>query len=389
MPHVFEPEWDKALILPNKDKIGYLPKDPNIYLDQSTIYYGASGTGKSTLIRDTLYLLKPFIPNVAVFAPTNDMNETYTGIIPPLLIHSRLSRTKLEKIFENQEYKTRIYTSVNRLSNLRPIFEKIKDIQSISATYYRILRLVEQLTDSARKHINIVSQNDSLSFADKRQAIANTQKKCNKMILEWYKTAITECSSYLVDIFEDDYEKNLIRYININPRLLLVLDDCLSEIVAISGKKKNGKGDNAPSIIDTIFQRGRHAFITIIVAAQVDTGLHPAIRTNSYASIFTEHECANRFMGNKSNAIGKDKQKKAMIACVEIFSNSTDDDNFKKLVYYRAGNDTSFLTYTIADIHDTFRFGSDDLWRMCDHLMQQNANKEKDFIRGVTLKRQK
>ncbi len=95
-------------------------------------------------------------------------------------------------------------------------------------------------------------------------------------------------------------------------------------------------------------------------------------------------------MSNKTNAFGKDMQKKVAAACSEIFSGSTDDGNYKKLVYYRNGTDKSMFTYTIADLHDIFRFGSEDLWRMCQIIEEKNKDREKEFLRNVTFgKKQK
>lgn len=383
MAHAFNPEMDKALTLPDNSQIGHLPKDPNIYVDRSTIYYGASGTGKSTAIRQQLWLLKTLIPNAVAFAPTNDVNNTYTGVLPKKVIHSVLNRDKIEKIFREQEKKARLYTLVNSVDRLRPIFQKMKDISSLSPVYYRVLRSVEKMEAQARQFISNAGNNSELSFSEKKSLIGNAKKKCMEKSTEIYKNEIIQCRTKLLAVIDDPLMLTVIKYINMNPRLLLILDDCIDEIVAMSGKSKNKRGEMAPSIMDTIFTRGRWAYITIIIATQDDNKVTTTMRKNSYVSIFTDGECASHFMENKANSIMKDKRKRALLVCEEIFSDNT-ETNYKKMVYYRLGNKQSWFTYIIADLYDNFKFGSDDLWNLCSKVEERSKNQENQFLSNLS-----
>ena len=49
-------------------KLKFLEKTPDHYLNKSAILFGASDSGKSTILIEILYLLKDHVPNIFVFA---------------------------------------------------------------------------------------------------------------------------------------------------------------------------------------------------------------------------------------------------------------------------------------------------------------------------------
>ena len=73
---------DKSITLPDKTKLKWFEKDYKNYLNKTTIVYGRTNSGKSTIIEEIMYLCKDYIPTVFVIAPTNSSNNAYTNKIP-------------------------------------------------------------------------------------------------------------------------------------------------------------------------------------------------------------------------------------------------------------------------------------------------------------------
>jgi hypothetical protein len=67
---------------------------------------GRRRTGKSTLVKDILYHVRS-IPVGTVICPTEEVNEFYSTIIPPIFIHAEYSTAVLGKFVERQKFITR------------------------------------------------------------------------------------------------------------------------------------------------------------------------------------------------------------------------------------------------------------------------------------------
>ncbi len=378
--YCMKPEFgDKAIRLADGSLLGYKQKDPNMFLNASTIYYGASGTGKSVAITEQLYLLKDLIPRAVAFAPSESKNKTYTGIIPPNLIHPQLTRKAIKRIFDEQSEIAELYAEINAIENLRRVFQETKKYPETLSAYYLTVDKIRKAEENTKLYIEKLLRSENVAFADRKHLEADARKKLEDSIREIYKRTISDNQLILLKLIKEREFVTIIKYINLNPRLLLILDDCVEQIKAISGQIKSRTGENIPSVMDTIFTRGRHDHWTIIIAAQDDNLISTTMRKNSYFSIFTDGECATHFMNNKANSIMKQKQKKAMFACDAIF-NDHSDGNYKKLVYYRLGKDDTLFTYMIADRYGPFKMCSPDLWKLCKKIEEKNKQKRKKFL---------
>ena len=61
-----------------------ISKDKIIH--KSIVLYGSSNSGKTTIIKDIVYILKDDVPLIIVFCPTEPSHNTYKQIIPTELI---------------------------------------------------------------------------------------------------------------------------------------------------------------------------------------------------------------------------------------------------------------------------------------------------------------
>jgi hypothetical protein len=312
-----------------------------------------------------------------MFSPTNDVNGDYVGIIPRAATIPNVTSGALEKIFKGQEKRAKIYTLVSDPEVIRPIFEQLRNIPECSAEYFRISRTIETIGREAQARISIVESDNSLQYGDRKEKIQKIRSMAVERARDLYKGVLSKYQETLLKIPEITRNKaweKIILYININPRLLLVFDDCITELNAIMKKSAQGQ----ESILDKIFARGRWAYMTIIIGAQDDSLVKTLIRKNTYVSIFTDAESANHFMENKANSVAKNKRIRAKHACDAVFESS--QSKHKKLVYYRGGTPEIWSTYTIAEDYGKFRVGSPDYWVICEMISKKSGECRNDVL---------
>lgn len=375
----FEPDMSQAIKLSNGTMLGRLPYSADVFLNRSTIYYGVTGTGKSSAIKEELFLIKDLIGQVVCFCGTNEVNNLYTGIVPDMCIHSKPTRKKLEELWDAQETKMRIYNEINDIDNLRPVFQKIETLNPPhNNQYYLALRKIESIETSAIEYIRKIN-NSHMTTADKETYIETMQEKRTEAVKNIYKTAISNVSKFLALILTDAAEKTIVKYININPNLLLVFDDVMEDLNIISGRGKSKNEDQNASVVDALFSKGRHYRITIIIATQDDNKMTPVMRKNAHNSIFCEGECCSHFLNNKANSILKEKSKLGLAINNALFS--TGEKHYKKIVYQRLGNNPQqWFCYLEAKKYPAFKVGRAAVWAIDDKLKLSKACKKREFL---------
>jgi len=80
--------------------------DPMILADPKVKYAMAviapRNCGKSTLMMDCISRIKDCVNEAVVFSETDEVNPTFSKIVPKIYVHKRLSPEMLDKIFERQ-----------------------------------------------------------------------------------------------------------------------------------------------------------------------------------------------------------------------------------------------------------------------------------------------
>lgn len=391
----------EPITLENGSSIGLLSKDPNLFLNRSITLYGGSGTGKTTVAIEILYILSKHIPSCTAYIPSSESSGDYNGIIPRQVIKSDVKANEIRDIYKNQQRKTKIYNFVNNVNNLRNVFNLMKEILSLSSTCIMYDRKLREIYRENQIMLKRISMSSELAFDQKKREKARITDLMNNAIIKQYKDVLnthkSEITTYLVNKIKQsnidkavkkqykDYIK-LLEYININPRLLIIFDDCIDELNAINKKSKDMNGDPLPPIIDVLYQKGRHNHITIITITQHDSKLSTPMRSNSYISIFTDPECLERFVTNKANSIAISKRKHAEAVSKRIFD-TMDEYNHKKVAYYRNGNDKTRFTYVLAktkDEYGQFRFGSHEFWQACQNFEDMCNNDNHNYLYNST-----
>jgi hypothetical protein len=313
--------------------------DFSYYIDRTAIYLGESSSGKSFIIMDALYQLKPYINQGIVFSPTNEQNKLYDGVFPRPAIFRVPTEELLETIFKRQEARAAVYRKANDPESLKKLFLRIKDpkystvIKSLARSKARLLSEVK--SDDPNKDDKIKAIND----------------KCISFMTLFYRKGISNHLTKLSKIRDlDEDERFVIEHINFNPRIVLIFDDCTPEV------KKLAK----TNVMQKLFYQGRHLFITALIAIHTDKALPPEAKKNAFNIIFTAPAAAAAFFRLSSNDFTKQEQIRANAACAEAMS-----EQYQKLVWIRERK--QFYKYK-APKHDKFRFGDDDFWEYCEKV---------------------
>lgn len=346
---------DKTTADINIPGYGNLPPvdtNPKNFFRRTTIAYGPSETGKSVIVAWIMNFLKAYIPNVIVICPTEGANEGYRGRVPDRCIFTDIEVKTLQDVWARQEQAVETYNRANDMSTLQSLFQKANDMTATS--------MAQRINRISRASIENIQRDPRLNSAEKKEQVTAIEKKLTSTLRSIYKKTIRSYSDTLMrNGTLSESEQYAIKYVDFNPSLLLIMDDCQAQIA---------EWIKDPTVAK-LFYQGRHNWITTILTMQSDTGkpgLPPGIRRNTFNNFFTDPNVAMSFFGNAANAFPGDMKRQANKCIAEIFKpNPNGIENFKRFVYSRLDK-VAKLRYVIADEPMNLRFGSPALWRLCE-----------------------
>lgn len=317
-------------------------------LDLSTIVIGESGSGKTFVITDLLYHLAGHVDQIMVISPTDLQNQSYScGLVPLPLIHYKLTGELLDTIWERQEAFGAVYKKVNNVGILRSLFDRIA-----TSEHRGLLVKMEEKLRTAKEESTRANGEDAA-----KAKIETMEKEYNKIKIMIYKKFIFDSRSKLERQNLTEDEKYTLRYLNFNPRLVMIFDDCTDLLKKFKGH----------SVIQKIFYQGRWSFITSIIACHTDKALDGELKKNAYVTIFTEESSAGAYYTRTNMGFDKETLIKATEARKIAF---TPMKPFQKLIWNRL--DRQYYCYTAAK-HENFRFGSDALWDYCNKCKKETG----------------
>lgn len=359
-----EEEENKDSLNCNGTIVPLIEESYKTFLHKTTILYGSSNSGKSVLIKHIMYLLKDKIPNIVVFNPTNKLNGAYNKFVPYLCIHWDFKQETLKKIYDRQREAMEIYNMVSNMNNLHSIFNIIAT-DNERYMYNEITKVTDGILNSI--------EYDNLSIAKKKEKTASIKKiqKDNYMKL-FNKTIKNKYTNVNLDNVSElsSEQKKIITFLDFNPNLLLIADDCASNV----------KDWGTSTEINELFFNGRHFYITTLIALQGEALVPPQIRENAFNSIFTTKKCAIAFFSRKTNNFdNKETRLNKQIADFifqenEVTRSGEIIPNYKKLVYSRDDSKHP-LKYIIANEYEEFKFGSDYAYKLSEQIKDKEKKK--------------
>lgn len=338
---------------------------PEIFLDRTTVLYGGSGSGKSVCIKNIMKTLNGHIDRILVVSPTEPANNTYKGTVDKTLIHYELfledldvkGKNKddpikgairfLDRIWKLQEMQASIYKRANDPNVLSSLFNKIPDSMQHAA-----IRVMEEYTRKRDKNISRIQRQYEHEDLKRTELVKGINESYGAAVDRLRKKYILKCAYHLLRLNLTEDQKYAIQYLEFNPRLLLILDDCAS------GFKQLVKNPT----VRKLFYQGRWAFLTLMISCQDDTDLPPNLKKNAFVSIFTEPTVTSSMFNRASISASKEHRSLVNNNVGEIFV------NHRKFAYIREDPSKQHFYVINETPAKPFRFGSQALHDLCDML---------------------
>jgi hypothetical protein len=346
---------DHSLFLSDRTKLKWMPKSYKNYLNKTTIIYGSTGSGKSIIIEEIMKLCQAFVPSIFVIAPTNSSNNAYTNKVPVQFIKKDIDIAWLEKLLDRQKNSANAYNNANNLEILKSLFNRVSNDTSQSLE----LAIIQKARDAI-----IYIESSQIAFASKKNQKTQINTERDTILRKLYKNTIRSNKVELEQLKDlDKLEWGAIEYLDFNPNVILILDDCASKF------KKMCKKSTA---MKEIFYEGRHYFFTTIISSQDDKEIDSELRKNAFVSVFTTSQSATSNFERTSNGYPKHERIRAKSCTEGVFKQDENDTkHYQKLVYLQGVADP--FKYTIADIYDDFRMGSGPMWALSDKIGERKT----------------
>ena len=344
----------------NGEQIPYYQKNVRDFLHRTTALFGPSETGKTTIIREILFLLKDVIPILVVIAPSDQSNEAYSSVVPPQCIHDDFNIDVIKKVYERQKIACKVYNDVNRLELLMSLFKMVPNKD-------KEIKLIHIINSKFTKYVAVLKNNASKeNRGDFKRKVEKAKDSRNESIRIVLKNSIRIYRHYLAKLDLTKPQQYALKYLDFNPEVLLILDDCADEF-----KKHN----NDP-IIRMLFYKARHFKITFIISFQDDKDLDSSLRKGSHIKIFTNSNVAGTYFRRPANGFTPEQRKKLDKYVNSVYTE--DDHNYEKLMYIRASKEP--YQVLLADEYE-FKFGSDKMWQMASRAPppEESLNKDNPF----------
>ena len=349
---------DGHLLRPIKKKKDY-------YLNRTSLIFGRTHSGKTTILNEILYICKDYIPNVWVISRTHDLNDNFSKIIPKIFIKKNLNNDFLFTLLERQKGLSSIFKMVNDIKNLYSLFCKIASEKELNL--YDKLSIIEE-----NIIMSIKEKKDNNNYCND---INKIKSLTNKNKLKYMKKIIYQKQNNLNKKNLSKQEKNIIHYLYLNPNTLIVLDDCASSFKLWYKKcKKDKRSYKYGNPIKSLFYEGRWMHITLIITAQDDKEIDPELRKNALVTIFTTEESVLSSFSRTANSHPMYIKRQADIFSRAIFSDKN-KNNYKKLVYIKIHGECPFR-YTVASIYNNFKVGSINSWIYSEKIMKLKKKEE-------------
>lgn len=310
MPDAFEDE-NEDIELPE-----WIIKPSDILL-KSTALYGDSNTGKSTIIYHIFSVLKKYIPIFVVISPTAASNGDYDGRVPEVLIFKEPTKEVFKAIYQRQEASAAFYRKANNLNVLESLYVKIRDNRTDS-----ILRTIKSKKISALERAKRQYANDPSKREEECRVINETNDETMRNV---FRISIRKHRDYLNRKYQlNEQQRYCLKFLDFNPNICLVMDDCAAQIKQWSKDESIGK----------IYYQGRHNYITSIYTFQHDKLLETTFRQNVFNSIFTSEKSARAYFKRPTNNFDATEQIRIMKMIKTTFSKD-EDKKYRKFAYLK------------------------------------------------------
>lgn len=345
----------------------------DMILNKGINLYGGSGSGKSTVILDFMSMLKDHVGQVIVISPSDPTNHTYSGtwgdgkgVVPLPLIHYSITDSLLKSIWDRQEALSQIYKQADDLSVMERLFRRL-NLLSVN-------KAIE--TAEAKKALSITEiRKNTTNEVDAERECDSVRAKFDNFIKMIYRRNIIKFRDQLTLLDLDPSERHCLKYIDLNPKLLLIFDDCSAML--------NGLSADSRKIMQEIYFRGRWVNITTINAVHDDKMLMLELRKNAHITICTNAQAATTFFSRSGSGFSTDMKRLVSRIVGIVFREGA----FSKLLYMRS--EEKLYTFTAAKQTTPFVFGNEAIRTYCEKIVSTDTvtvdvnNRFYDYFRST------
>ena len=328
------------------------------FVDKTTVLYGPSKTGKTVFVKHILWLTRRSFDQVLIVSPTEVMNSAYRGIVPPQLILERPWKPDprdpgkddghqgtvrfLTDILERQQHIVSAAGRAGRPAALRRLFRRL-----LPPGRQRAERMLARM---ARKRAAATRSIEQRFAAGRRdRMLRRIAEKDAEVEARLYRSCIGRETDRLWRLELDADERFSLKHLRLNPRLLLVFDDCADELKRVFQKE----------IFRKIFYKGRHYQLTVVLTCQDDTDVCSNLRKNAFLSVYTsEIVCVANFE-RASNKYPARLRKYVREIAPELFR------DYRMLLYLREDETRRNLYHVKVPESGGFTCCSEAVWELC------------------------
>jgi hypothetical protein len=356
-------------------KIPSLVVGASMFIDRTIAIYGPTGTGKTVITKHIMKVVNGHIEQILVIAPSEPSNRSYEGFVDQPFIHYRLYLADaanpkkddggkgalrfLEAVWQRQEMMAATYTRANNAEVLAQLYGRLP-----KATRAEGLRYIEAFNSKRGRVVERVRKQYAAEPGRCEGKVKEVNEKFKKMLVLLYKKYVAPLYEELwgCDTLSED-ERYSLTYLNFNPRLLLIFDDCAAQLKPLFVK----------DIFRRLFYQNRHSFITAVFCCQDDTDLPTNLRKNAFLSFFTEAVVCTSNFDRSSNKFPKSIRLHANEIADAVFA-----QEYRKIAYIR-DDDRRQHFYHVRFPHPTpFRFGSAAAHELCESVQSQGVTMDKE-----------
>lgn len=349
--------------------------------------YGPSKSGKTVITKYLLDQLRSEVNMGIVISPTEPVNQSYVNYFPQPLIHysfsapdpknprKRLSGAKgaeafLQQIWDRQEMVGGIYARANKPEVLKALFDRVSP--DLQADAQPALQKIQQVRVRGEAQLRKKYRGNAGELK------VRIKELCDNLVK---KTGIVHKHFIRMDFAKlwarrsklTEAEGWALNYLELNPRMVLILDDCAADIKPLFKKPEMRR----------LFYQNRHYNLTVIMCFQDDTDLDANLRKNAFISIFCSDVVCRSFFGRVSNQFPKET-KREVEEITPLIYDDAGGHKYRKLAYIRDDPAGHNFYHFEAPASEEKMFGSPALLELCRELKSNASrlNEDNPFYRN-------
>ncbi len=328
----------------HEDQLEKTDLSVSMLLDRAWAIYGKPGSGKSSIIKHMLYVLREYVSVVIVFSLSEGDNNAYSkSMVPRCLVHDAVSEDVIRSIAMKQRQRREVYEKANDLAVLRLLYDRVASREQLAARD-ELQQGYEQMCKD-----KVPDEETELVFKEQMRKFMRAVINANRERIQ-------------KDISVE--EKFSLCWMNFNPRIVVIFDDCTTELSRLK---------SCADVLETIF-RGRHFFCTVLIASHGESVMLPIMRSSMRGSIFTDPMVARQSVQRGTNAYDKTKKSELLQYAERIHTESP----YTKMVIYA---DKPFL-FT-APIHAPFSAVSESVRAYCEKASKKEKGEMEPWMRNL------